>query len=167
MSCSGTIPASVKYFLKDLEVLTDRFMTFNRRIYAQWGWATTGQQPVLLIDEKGDIITQDPNKENKSDVTLLQDEVVRQGQGDFDAVIGYVNNFNFSLREDGGFDCTTEFQAQGVNILDTPLPTSDGKPDVNVINKGVQLNEKGKSLLYSFSEEINNNYEGLKRGSLL
>ena len=146
----------VCYSLKDLEVLTDRFMTFNRRIYAQWGWATTGQQPVLLIDEKGDIITQDPNKENKSDVTLLQDAVIEQGQGDFDAVIGYVNNFNFSLREDGGFDCTTEFQAQGVNILDTPLPTSDGKPDVNVINKGVQLNEKGKSLLYSFSEEINN-----------
>ena len=146
----------VCYSLKDLEVLTDRFMTFNRRIYAQWGWATTGQQPVLLIDEKGDIITQDPNKENKSDVTLLQDAVIEQGQGDFDAVIGYVNNFNFSLREDGGFDCTTEFQAQGVNILDTPLPTSDGKPDVNIINKGVQLNEKGKSLLYSFSEEINN-----------
>ncbi len=146
----------VCYSLKDLEVLTDRFMTFNRRIYAQWGWATSGQQPVLLIDENGDIITQDPNKENKSDVTLLQDAVIEQGQGDFDAVIGYVNNFNFSLREDGGFDCTTEFQAQGVNILDTPLPTGDGKPSVSSANKGIQLNQPGKNYLHQFSEEINN-----------
>ena len=146
----------VCYSLKDLEVLTDRFMTFNRRIYAQWGWATTGQQPALLIDKNGDIITQDPNKENKSDETLLQDAVIEQGEGDFDAVVGYVNNFNFSLREDGGFDCTTEFQAQGVNILDTPLPTNDSKPSVSSANKGIQLNQPGKNYLHQFSEEINN-----------
>lgn len=140
------------YSLRDLEILTERFMTFNRRVFVQWGWATDKKiEP--LIDEKGKVIyTGDDPNNAKSEITKLQEEVIKQGQGDLDAVIGYTQAFNYTLREDGGFDCTTELLAQGVNILDSVLE-QDNK-NVNEVKKGLKSNVN--DLQYSmFSSEIN------------
>ena len=141
------------YSLADLEELNERFMSLERKVYVQWGWATNGKiEP--LIDENGKVIYSGAEPGNKTEITKLQEEVITKGQGDFDAVIGFVKNISFSLREDGGFDCTTELLAQGINILDTPIEQGgDGNSDV--VNKGLQFNEY--STQYgSFLEEINN-----------
>ena len=50
-------------------------------------------------------------------------------------LVKYVNNISFSLREDGGFDCTTELLAQGVNILDSVLEQDNR--NVNEVKKGL------------------------------
>lgn len=140
------------YSLRDLEILTERFMTFNRRVFVQWGWATDKKiEP--LIDEKGKVIyTGDDPNNAKSEITKLQEEVIKQGQGDLDAVIGYTQAFNYTLREDGGFDCTTELLAQGVNILDSVLEQDNR--NVNEVKKGLKSNVN--DLQYSmFTTEIN------------
>ena len=128
-------------------------MSLERKVYVQWGWATDGKiEP--LIDNNGKVIYTglDPN-DSKTEITRLQEEVIKQGQGDFDAVIGFVHNISFSLREDGGFDCTTELLAQGINIMDTPLQQG-GEGNQDVINKGLQYGNYSAQF-GSFLQEVN------------
>jgi len=127
------------YSLQDLEFLSERFMTFNRYVFVQWGWATN-ENISPLLDENGDIKFDGENAEKKSDVVKLQEMVIKNGKGDFDAVVGYVSNFNYTLREDGGFDCTTELLTQGLNIFDNVLPTGN-TPETTLFNKGIKTND--------------------------
>jgi len=152
------------YSLADLEILTERFMTFNRRVFVQWGWATEGQNVEPLITEDGEINFTGENGDKKSDITKLQEEVITKGKGDFDAVIGFVNSFNWTLREDGGFDCTTELTAQGINILEQPIPTEDGKPNTSLLNKAYSLGDESKRYLYFFTDTILNLHRSKDKG---
>tara|TARA_Y100000114_G_scaffold8069_1_gene6398 strand:+ start:60 stop:3038 length:2979 start_codon:yes stop_codon:yes gene_type:complete len=142
----------VCYSLKDLEILVERFMTFNRRVFVQWGWATNEKiNPLINQDGKVNYTGDDPNN-YKSEITRLQEEVITRGRGDLDAIIGYTQAFNYTLREDGGFDCTTELLAQGVNILDSVLEQDNR--NVNEVKKGLKSNVN--DLQYSmFTTEIN------------
>lgn len=140
------------YSLADLEELNERFMSLGRKVYVQWGWATDKKiEP--LIDNNGKVIYTgvDPN-DSKTEITRLQEEVITQGQGDFDAVIGFVKNISFSLREDGGFDCTTELLAQGINILDTQVDV-DSQENTQVSKDSLSY---GGTQFSGFLDEINN-----------
>lgn len=142
------------YSLADLEELNERFMSLERKVYVQWGWAT-GEKITPLIKPDGKIDYSGSDPENKkSEITKLQEEVIKRGQGDFDAVIGFVKQISFSLREDGGFDCTTELLAQGVNIMDTPLQQG-GEGNQDVIGKGLQYGNYSAQF-GSFINEVNN-----------
>ena len=131
-------------------------MTLRRNVYVQWGWSTNKTtEPSILIKENGKVDypeAKDPNKQ-KSEITRLQEMVIEKGQGDFDAVIGFVKQISFSLREDGGFDCTTELLAQGINIMDTPLQQG-GEGNQDVINKGLQYGNYSAQF-GSFLQEVN------------
>ena len=142
------------YSLADLEELNERFMSLERKVYVQWGWATDEKiTPLMKPNGKIDYSGSDPENK-KSEITRLQEEVITKGQGDFDAVIGFVKQISFSLREDGGFDCTTELLAQGINIMDTPLQQGgDGNQDV--ISKGLQYGNYSAQF-GSFINEVNN-----------
>ena len=142
------------YSLADLEELNERFMSLSRKVYVQWGWATDEKiTPLIKSDGKVDY-SGDDIENKKSEITRLQEEVIKRGQGDFDAVIGFVNNISFSLREDGGFDCTTELTAQGINILDNVVEQG-GEDNPEVVKKGLQYGNY--SAQYgSFLKEINN-----------
>ena len=142
------------YSLADLEELNERFMSLERKIYVQWGWATDEKiQPLIKPSGKIDYSGSDPENK-KSEITKLQEEVITRGQGDFDAVIGFVKQISFSLREDGGFDCTTELLAQGVNIMDTPVEQG-GEGNQDVISKGLQYGNYSAQF-GSFINEVNN-----------
>jgi len=142
------------YSLADLEELNERFMSLERKVYVQWGWATDEKiTPLIKPNGKVDYSGSDPENK-KSQIARLQEEVIIKGQGDFDAVIGFVKQISFSLREDGGFDCTTELLAQGINIMDTPLQQGEeGNPEV--ISKGLQYGNYSAQF-GSFLQEVNN-----------
>ena len=53
-------------------------------------------------------------------------------------MVGTVKNFEFSTREDGGFDCKTTLTSVGANIYENPTPTS------RVLDPGTQLRLKRK-----------------------
>ena len=137
------------FTLEDLDVLQERFMTLGRKVYVEWGWAQEGlmKTPIFLketVDEAGNyeinegvindkkIFTVDPvtKKETlveiKSAAKLLKEQILGEGKGNFDAIIGYVEGFEFSQREDGGFDCTTNLAVNGGNIFKTKPDQPDG-----------------------------------------
>ena len=45
-------------------------------------------------------------------------------KGNYDAMIGVVSNFEWTVRDDGGFDCVTTLISTGVNILEQKLQTT-------------------------------------------
>ena len=41
-----------------------------------------------------------------------------QTNGNYDGFVGFVTNFDYSIREDGGFDCSTELISMG-EVIDS------------------------------------------------
>ena len=89
--------------LEDLELL---YMRPGYTVLVEWGWS-----PYLKNDGKleytiqtFDIITKTPSKE-----TIWEElfEKSKNTGGNYDAMFGYVKNYSWSAREDGGYDCST------------------------------------------------------------
>ena len=108
------------FSLEDLEELGERFLTLGRKVYVEWGWTQDKKDRPALVDKDGKVEIIDDTDNRESEATRLRRKVIEVGEGDFDAVVGWVNNFNWTSRDDGGFDCTTELTVQGVNALDGP-----------------------------------------------
>ena len=148
------------FTLEDLDFLQERFMTLGRKVYVEWGWASTkmNKAPVFLKDKGGTYVVEPglvndtkPSQENpkgESAAFKLKKEVLESG-GSFDAIIGYVDGFEFSQRDDGGFDCTTNLTVNGGNIFQTKKePKKEVKPG--------KLNEIGiKKAQDGFIDSIN------------
>ena len=124
--------------LEDLDFLQDRFMTLGRKVYVEWGWATKDllKTPIFLKEEGGEYVANEDiindkqifsNEEGEEELVIqtsaaknLKEAVLEQGRGNFDAIIGFVDGFEFSQRDDGGFDCTTNLVVNGGNIFNVP-----------------------------------------------
>ena len=122
------------FSLTDLDILSERFLTLGRKVYVEWGRTKDEKTRPTLLDKDGkvnvnDLTLSETDLKKMSEATRLREKVLSIGKGNFDAVIGFVNNFNFSSREDGGFDCTTEITIQGVNALDGPTDVSNSNQD--------------------------------------
>tara|TARA_A100001201_G_scaffold105403_1_gene90238 strand:+ start:98 stop:3211 length:3114 start_codon:yes stop_codon:yes gene_type:complete len=140
------------FSLEDLEILTERFMTFNRIVYVQWGWATNEPIEPLINVETGLVNYLDENdpENKKNEIVRLQELVWEKGKGNFDAVRGYVSEFNWTLRDDGGFDCTTTIVTTGVNLLDSSIG------ETNVTNPELLNNEQRTEVYNSVKSEFQN-----------
>ena len=96
------------FHLDDLERLSRRFLTSNRLVYVEWGWAYPDEERTSFITPEGLKIISNPKS--------LREEVVKQGKGNFDAVLGYIQNFEWSSTG-GGFECRTDIISQGSDIF--------------------------------------------------
>jgi len=89
--------------LEDLELL---YMRPGYTILIEWGWAYGGQTPVFYdILNKKDVDFQKVNKD------LF--DLSKESKGNYEAVLGYVKNYNWKARPDGGYDCTTSIISFG------------------------------------------------------
>jgi hypothetical protein len=116
------------FSLEDLEELGERFLTLGRKVYVEWGWTQDKKDRPVLIDDDGKVVEMDDTDNRESEATRLRRKVIEVGEGDFDATVGWINNFSWTSREDGGFDCITEITVQGVNALDGPTDINDNQP---------------------------------------
>ena len=131
--------------LKDLEQLSERFLKLDKKVYVEWGWASP-ENKTSLISNNGNVLYKDP--------TQLRNKVIEIGKGEFDAVYGYINNFSFSAREDGGFDCVTEIRTQGISALEgISNPSSDNTP---VEAQKFLTSEQSNVAKVSFETALNN-----------
>jgi muramidase (phage lysozyme) len=97
--------------LEDLELL---YMRPGYTVLVEWGW-------LPYLDNKGDLVTTLPNfydilnKGVTNRTTIfkeLYDKSTNSG-GNYDAMFGYVKNYQWSAREDGGYDCQTTVISTG------------------------------------------------------
>ena len=102
------------HHIDDLERLAKRFLTLQRLVYVEWGWNYADKKTTTFI-----------NKENFDKIKnpkTLREAVLNEGEGNFDAVLGIISNFEWSSTG-GGFECRTDIISQGADILSSRIDT--------------------------------------------
>ena len=102
---------------EDLERLTPHFLSLGKTILLEWGWSY-GKESLSRL----------PSFVNrngiKDDIYSDYKNQILRGNGDFDAMIGIVTNFEYVSREDGAFDCTTTLISMGDSTITTAQPNN-------------------------------------------
>jgi len=96
------------FSLKELDRLTPYFLSHGTSILLEWGWTSSKIE--------GKTFTMDEIEQGEC-YTDIQNKILKNG-GNYDAMCGVIKNFAWSLREDGGFDCTTDITSLGVSMID-------------------------------------------------
>mgnify|MGYP003125904421 FL=1 len=107
---------------EELNILMPHFLAHGKTVLLEWGWAYDGAQEenfksfIQYKPENGI-----PYIDASAFDTGYREKVIDQN-GDFDMMVGIIKNFEFTTREDGGFDCTTIITSVGASILNNPEP---------------------------------------------
>ena len=115
----------VVHNLRQLEVLELLYLRPGYPIVVEWGWDP-------YINNDGEITPQRLNIEGilnkKQGKSLFKDDIDQasiyeaiyklrfESNGNADAFLGFISNFGFQAREDGGFDCFAELTSMGETL---------------------------------------------------
>ena len=119
--------------IEDLNRLTPYFLTKGKTVVLDWGWTYAKDQSLLQqFNGSEPFITKNGNGkfEVKQQIFTNAQKLILEKGGDYDAVGGQVSNFEYNLREDGGFDCITKITAMGSSILEKPIDTGGNKANI-------------------------------------
>jgi hypothetical protein len=94
--------------IKQLEELELLYMRPGYTVLFEMGWdyaKAKGELPRYDILNKTNLVLNDGFKQIY--------ELIEQSDGNYNALLGYVKNYNWSARDDGGYDCTTSIISLG------------------------------------------------------
>jgi len=130
----ATIKWSV-HTLDQFQTYAPYFLSPGRSMVLEWGWTNDSGIYALTPQEYEDLV------ENKSKLAWVYFyERALKANGLYDGMLGIVTNYDFSLRDDGGFDCSTEVISQGTLMYGLNLvhqseikdATQDDKPQTTI-----------------------------------
>ena len=107
------------YDLNELEILTPHFLSPGKWTLLEMGWNYADK----VFDKKliGDKLLENDTK--FEDFSSVED-IICDNEGDYEILTGVISNFEYSLRDDGGFDCTTTMSTHGISLLDAGKDTT-------------------------------------------
>ena len=129
------------FSIEDLDRLTPYFLTVGKTVALDWGWVYSKTKSLTEQLGSEPFITKDANNKfqvNQEIFTNSLELIIKKG-GEYDAIGGQVRNFNYTLREDGGFDCTTIITAMGAALFTKPINSNTNK--LNIVK---QKNSEGE-----------------------
>jgi hypothetical protein len=96
--------------IRQLEELELLYMRPGYTVLFEMGWdyaRANGELPRydILNPEQNPLVLNDAFKEIY--------ELIEQSKGNYNALLGYIKNYNWSARDDGGYDCTTSIISLG------------------------------------------------------
>jgi len=98
----------VCWSFEDLERLSPHFFSHGKGLLIEWGWGGTTADFSTLSEK--DFL-------GGAGYQILQNRII-ENAGKYDAMAGVISNWEWTLRDDGGFDCMTKVTSRGVNMLD-------------------------------------------------
>ena len=131
---------------EEITRLTPHFLSMGKTVLLEWGWMYNGSSLLDLptfFDENGIRRTAYEN----------YIEEILSREGDMDMMTGVIKNFEYTTREDGAFDCTTELQSVGVKLKTSTIPNQK-KLDGNEMVVDESWFEKAKSFFKKDSDLI-------------
>lgn len=171
-----------KCYSKDhLDYMTPYFMSPGVSMFIEWGWNHYNPKSLLnlmdvgqpakmkdSVDDKTPGPTGDPDDPRKSEGKgllgiytdpLQQQLVVEDGKGLYDLTCGIITSFEYSLQQDGSYDCTTEVKSNsfiysGVQTRSNALASTSPAD-----NKGNKKPEPVKTL----KDYIENEFKSLPK----
>jgi hypothetical protein len=120
--------AEIKWVCWDfdtLERLTPYFLSPGVSVALEFGWMWPGHTPEEFIYDNWSAL--DARK-----IGDLAKVVRKKGQGNQEMVYGIIKNFNWTGRDDGGFDCTTEIVSPSSNVFGAQLGDSEEAPSFEI-----------------------------------
>jgi uncharacterized protein (TIGR02594 family) len=119
--------------LEDLELL---YMRPGYSVLVEWGWApylTNSKSLETNISFVDSVLNGGPTKEK------IWEEIYNKSAetGNYDAVYGFVKNYSWSARADGGYDCSTTLITMGEILESLKVnygPFVDKSPDEGIFN---------------------------------
>jgi hypothetical protein len=148
---------------RQLEVLEMLYMRPGYAILLEWGWSPYVGNDGRLVNEfktvendvSSDILFS--NKITQQDIFNSINKLKKSSYGNYNGLLGYVKNFGFQARPDGGFDCYTELVSVGEVIDNLKVPANtyivdgpmerDGKENFSSLKGTQQLLEDLKNIL--------------------
>ena len=111
------------FSLQDLDRLAPYFLTVGKTIALDWGWSYSKKQTLNQQLGIAPFITKDVSGKFQVNQNIFNNpqEIVQISGGDYDAIGGQITNFEYNLREDGGFDCVTKIISLGVSLFQLPI----------------------------------------------
>jgi len=142
--------------VKQLEMLEMLYMRPGYTVLLEWGW-------LPYIDNKGkltDRLLQDTSFFGRKDINLqkyLSDLRKRSldSHGNYDAMFGYVMNYSWKYRMDGGYDCSTEIISTG-EVLESLKINASGA-SVSSTSSGTLLSTERYSNIEDIQKEYRRN----------
>ncbi len=122
---------------EDLARLTPHFMAHGKGVLIEWGYNIPEVMSKINFGKEDMVSGKAYSK--------IQDRIVELG-GNYDAMAGVISNWEWSLRDDGGFDCTTTIVSRGVNILESDVSGTGTSPKTSEGEKDLTLPEFVKIL---------------------
>lgn len=117
--------------LRQLEILELLYMRPGYPVLMEWGWSP-------FINNEGNVVnTFDSMSDNdwfwndgskEMNQNFIQKEIIKRKKsfnGNYDGFIGFVTNFNYTARPDGGFNCSTELISMGEVLDSLKIPGID------------------------------------------
>ncbi len=110
--------------LEELNELTPHFLSPGKYTILEMGWNYKDKQFVGLVGDNFFKTKQTPENAPTEKIDGLGDmgsleEVMIANEGDYVVVTGVISNFTYSVRDDGGFDCTTTMTTHGISLMDS------------------------------------------------
>jgi len=142
--------------IKQLEMLEMLYMRPGYTLLLEWGW-------LPYINKEGkfsDRLFQDTLFFGRKDVNLQKYLADLRGlslnsHGNYDALFGYVMNYNWKYRMDGGYDCSTEIISTG-EVLESLKINASGA-SVSSTSSGTLLSTEKYSNIEDIQKEYRRN----------
>ena len=99
---------------RQLSALEALYMRPGYPVLLEWGWVPYIKNDFTIENRGYGILDGFFNK--NSSINTLNETIREQKEesgGNYDGFIGFISNFSFQAREDGGYDCKTELIAHG------------------------------------------------------
>lgn len=152
--------------LEDLEVMQKLYLRPGYSVLLEWGHSQQLNSSTAPGTLNSDISTynnffDDIEGDLTNDVMLVFEKALKKIQGEadynYDSFVGYITNFNWSLNNNGGYDCSVKIVAKGA-ILESIKVTFDpsevfpaNQMSPSETNKG---KEERKSIYHKFFKEL-------------
>ena len=133
-----------------LNELTPHFFTVGKTVVVDWGWVYGsknldsqltdtfiyfGNDKITSLVNEQQVVADVRNVLIDQNIFNNPQDLILKKDGDYDAIGGQITNFEYNLREDGGFDCTTKIISMGAALFKKPVDRGGNQAGLKVKGK--------------------------------
>lgn len=115
-----------------LDIIDALYFKLGYSLFLEWGHTTyyKAGSDELMWGEDFSIDAFSDNNSTKEDIQNKISANSRNSEGNYDAMLGIVTNFNFTYNQEGGYDCSIKLMSLGVLISSTKMNNPRVLPDL-------------------------------------